>query len=392
MRMKWLVAAFLGGCLTMQAQSLSLEQALKQIEQNNKSLQATRQQTNALQLGTKIENNLANPEAEYVYLFGRPYDERNESELNLTQSFDFPTLYASRRNYGKLQSRAYESRYSAARCNLLLQAKELCLEMICLQKRKALIDYYTNYVDSLVNLYEKKLEAGDANVIEVNKVKMEYMAVRSQQASNDAEYRKALQELIAMNGNLPIAYDEKEYPVSPLLPRYEEVRDEAFAADYELLSAGQEHEAALKGIQVQKGGWLPKWSVGYRRSGTIGTEFSGFIVGASIPIFENKNKVKQAKAEAKSAELLQQETALQLEAKLQGDYNEAVKLQKALSFYDYSLMGRTLQYLRQSLNEGQISLLTYFTEATPIVQEQMNYVDLECRYQQALARLYKHRL
>jgi outer membrane protein TolC len=102
--------------------------------------------------------------------------------------------------------------------------------------------------------------------------------------------------------------------------------------------------------------------------------------------------VKQAKAEAKSAELLQQETALQLEAKLQGDYNEAVKLQKALSFYDYSLMGRTLQYLRQSLNEGQISLLTYFTEATPIVQEQMNYVDLECRYQQALARLYKHRL
>jgi hypothetical protein len=66
--MKWLVAAFLGGCLTMQAQSLSLEQALQQIERNNKSLQATRQQTNALQLGTKIENNLANPEAEYLYV------------------------------------------------------------------------------------------------------------------------------------------------------------------------------------------------------------------------------------------------------------------------------------------------------------------------------------
>lgn len=377
------------GCV--EAQTNYIERILRDIEKNNKELQAGEQNLTAQKMGTKIENNLSNPEVSYSYQYGRE-DDPNQSEMTVTQGFDFPTQYAARHQYGKLQSEAYEKRFGILRRDVLLKAKELCLDMIRLNQQKALLNNRKANAEELVKFYEKRLQTGDANILETNKVKLELMAVNTEVAENDAAFRTALQSLLAMNGNMPLTFDETEYPVLPELTGFDRLRDEIFATDYELQSVATEKEAARKMVTVSKNGWLPGLQVGYRRSGSIGDEIHGFIVGGSIPLFENRGKVKKAKAEALNAELQQQNTVLRIEAELHSQFNEAQQLKSSMDAYDLLLMKNTLGYLKQALMAGQISVIEYFTEVESIYQNQQKYMDLENRYQKVMAQLYKNSL
>ena len=78
--------------LSAQAQS-SFDNVLKEIEMNNTTLKAYREKANADKIGNKTGINMANPEVEFGYLWGSPSGEGNRVDLNVTQSFDFPTAY-----------------------------------------------------------------------------------------------------------------------------------------------------------------------------------------------------------------------------------------------------------------------------------------------------------
>ncbi len=392
--MKQIILSALFMCLggSTMAQNNPIEQILRGIEQNNKELQAGAQILAAQKQDAKIENNLSNPSITYAYQYGKEEADPNQSEMTVVQGFDFPTQYIARNKYGKLRNEVYEKKYATLRRDVLLKAKELCLDLIRLNQQKTLLDSRKANAEELVKLYEQRLQTGDANILETNKVKLELMAVNTQVAENASAFRTALQTLLAMNGNLPLTFDEQVYPALPNLADYSQLRDEVLASDYELQSAQAESEAARKKVGVSKGGWLPDLQVGYKRSGLIGGEVHGFIVGGSIPLFQNRGKVKKAKAESLNAEFQQQDVALRIEAELQSQFNEARQLKQSMQAYDLGLMERSLDYLKQALMAGQISVIEYFTEVESIYQNQQKYMDLENRYQKVVAQLYKNTL
>ena len=385
-----LTVAFCGITAGAFAQSESIERILQSIEQNNRELQAGAQNTEAEKLEVKAENNLENPGAEYSRKFGE--NGGAEVEMSVTQSFDFPLLYASRNAYGKLQGRALDLQQAVLRRDVLLRAKELCLDLIALNKMKALYEQRIKNVSQMEHLYENRLKEGDANILEVNKVKMELMNLNADVAENNAAHRTALQELLAMNGNMPLEFTETSFPVLPALKSLAEVSSEVAGTDYELRSAQAGTEAARKLVTVNKQGWLPQLEVGYCREGATGDMANGFIVGVSIPVFNNRNKVKAARARQLSAELTQEQVNMKVQADIQSLYNEASQLGDALKLYDAALMERTLDALMQAVEAGQISVLDYFTEAEAIYQNQEKMVNLENSYQKAMARLYKNSL
>ena len=84
--------------------------------------------------------------------------------------------------------------------------------------------------------------------------------------------------------------------------------------------------------------------------------------------------------------------ALRIEAELHAQFNEAQQLKQSMAAYDLSLMTNTLDYLKQALMAGQISVIEYFTEVESIYRNQQKYMDLENRYQKVMAQLYKNSL
>ena len=102
------VGLFLAGSL--QAQNIA--DVLQSIERNNKELQAQLQLTEAAKMEVQTQNSLSDPTIDYSPFFAKGVDGVASSELVVSQEFDFPTLYAARRQSGKLQQEVLDSRLS----------------------------------------------------------------------------------------------------------------------------------------------------------------------------------------------------------------------------------------------------------------------------------------
>jgi outer membrane protein TolC len=241
-------------------------------------------------------------------------------------------------------------------------------------------------------MYEKRLQEGDANALEVNKVKMETMNVKTEVAQNNAAHRAALQTLLAMNGNLPLEFASTTYPQVKSINDYQMLKDEVIASDLDIQAMNYATRAAEKQILVNKQNWLPKITAGFRRNTDSEMSMNGFVLGGSIPLFSNRKKVQIAKAQAVSAQLMQEDILLEKENELMALFNEIQQLKEAMDPYDVPLMHHSLGLLKQALEEGQISLIEYFVEAEMIYKNLQAYMQLENQYQKVMANIYKNEL
>ncbi|MDD6914476.1 MAG: TolC family protein, partial [Phocaeicola plebeius] len=245
---------------------------------------------------------------------------------------------------------------------------------------------------ALLQLFEKRLKEGDANALEVNKIKMERMKVQTEVAQNHAAHRTALQQLLAMNGNLPLEFAEDRYPAVEAIRDYHTLYNEVMMQDADLQAADAASRAAAEQVSVNKQNWLPKLEVGYRRNTSVGEKSNGFLVGGSFPIFSNRKKLKIAKAQALSANLQLDNTRLQVEARIQGQFNEMQQLQEAMQAYDVPLMHHTLRLLYDAVTAGQLSIIDFYVEADNVYGNLQSYITLENQYQKLMADIYKNRL
>lgn len=375
-----------------EAKAQAIDEVLRNIERNNKELQASAKDAEAARMEVQTQNNLEDPSVEYSPFYTKGISGMSSSELVVSQSFDFPTLYAARHSSGKLQKEVVDRQYQVERRELLLSAKNLCLDLIMLNKQQAMLSLRKKNAGDLLTLFDERLKQGDAGVLDINKIKMELMNVQTEVAQNNAAHRTALQKLLAMNGNLPIEFSASEYPQTKAPVGYDELYDEVVATDATLQMADASARAAEKNVSVQRQNWLPKLEVGYRRNTSIDEKSNGFLIGGSLPLFSNRKKNKIARTQAVSARLRLDDVRLQTEADVQSRYNELRQLDEAMRAYDVTLMTNTLSLLKEAVTEGQISVIDYYTEADNVYNKLMAYYEVENRYQKLLAEIYKNRL
>ncbi len=376
------------------AQSVGIDEVLRRIEANNKELQANAQLITSQKLENKSGNNLPDPTLSYSHLWGAKDKNETIGELVVSQSFDFPTLYATRGQVNRFKTGALDAQSTAFRQQLLLQAKEVCLDILMLQQQQKLLDERLKQAEELSAYYKKRLETGDANVLETNKINLELLNVRTEARTNRTTLENKWQELTALNSNQPLQISSLgEYPLYPLPTDYEQLREEVIASDAALWSLNNESAAARKQISVSKQGWLPKLELGYRRNTESGTPFNGVVVGFSFPIFENRNKVKIAKAQSMNIDYQKENATLQAESSLTQLYREAQSLQASMQEYQEAFSSQQdLALLKQALTGGQISVIEYFVEVSVIYQSKQNLLQLENQYQKVMSQIYKSKL
>lgn len=371
----------------------NIDSVLASVERNNLSLLAMQQNNKASKLEIQAQNNLQQDiSISYSPFFTRGYDGIASSELVVSMGFDFPSQYVSRSKSGKLQAQALDMQYALQRRDILLQARLLCLDMIRLNQEKDLLVTRMANADELLVLMEKRFSEGGSNIIEVNKVKLERMNVRTLAAQNEASRQNVLQSLKALNGNTPIELTTKEYPSAIEIPGYEEFHAEVMATDAAILSAEANVDATAQEIKVNRQNWLPKFEVGYRRNTAALDASHGFLVGASIPIFSSRNKTKIAETRHTAAQSELENARLSAETELISKYNEIEQIYSAVQTYDLALMQSTLDALKTAVLAGQMSVIDYYVEADNIYGSLATYLNLENQYMKLLAEAYKNRL
>lgn len=392
----------------MHAQN-SIDAILRQVEANNRQLQANAQTVRAQKLENRASNNLADPTLSYAHLWDSDDKNITVGELVIAQSFDFPSLYVSRARLNRLKGQSLDAQSDALRQQILLQAQEACLDIIHLSRRQQLLDERLKNAEELAAFYQRRLETGDASSLETNKINLELLNVRTEARLNRTALDSKLKELTALNGNQslvpgrpmpdgPAAATAQnlgltDYPSVPLPADFGPLCEELLASDPTLLSLQSESLAAQKQLSVSRQGWLPRLEVGYRRNTESRHPLNGIVVGFSFPIFQNQGKVKAARSQALSIDYQKENARLSASTALWQLYDEACNLHASMQEYAETF-GRQqdLKLLRQALEGGQISMIEYFVEVSALYQSQANLLQLENQYQKVMARIYKNKL
>ena len=381
------------GTLTTRAQN-SIDQVLKSIETNNKSLQANTKMTDAQKLEAQTGKFLANPSVEWEQMWGNRNNPGSEYTLTVKQSLDFPTTYSNKNKLANLKANTIGFQSAAYRQQLLLNAKQTCIEIIYLRKQKSLLDERLANAETMFALYKKRFESGDANQLELNKIQLELLNAQNQSRLNKAALTAAEEQLRNFNGGNPITFDATDYPTGEELINFDQLQAAFMEADPNLKRLTGDQEIANREVKLSRSLTLPKFDVGYKRNAAKDHVASnGFMVGVSIPLFENKNTVKKAKAQAEFATASLEDNRLNLKTNLQQLYQQAEALQ--ISRADYAKVleqQRNIELLNKALNAGQLSVIDYFTELTTIYDSHQSYLDVEKEYHSILAQLYQYKL
>lgn len=365
---------------------------LRQIESNNPEIKSSKELMKSQIWDTKGTNNLENPTVSYSHMWDTKNSSETESELEVSQSFDFPTAYISRKKANKKTINALEYAYQEQRQTILLQAKEVCLDIIMLNQQSDLLKRRMEYANDLSLAYQKMLDSGDATSIEVNKIKLELLNLQTELTINNSALKNKKAELILLNGNKTIDLVDTEYAEEDL-PAYALIRDEVVQSNNQLQSSQSEYESAVKQISVSKAGWLPGFEVGYKRNSGSGFRSNGVLVGVSIPIFNNRGKVSSAKANALSKFYATDMIKLSVESQAYQAYQEASMMKNQIDNYDNTLdIENMLALLNQALEGGELNMTSYFVEVATAYQSLENYIQIKNIYHKQLAKIYRHRL
>ncbi len=365
---------------------------LKQVASNNLTLQALAHDNQADVLDIKASNSIGGPSVEYSPFFTKGYSGVAESELVVSQEIDFPTKYAARNKQAKMQNIVGEQLLIKQRRDILLQAQLLCIDLIRLNQTLSMLHERLANSETLLQMYQKRMDAGDANALELNKVKLDCMEVRTLVNEAQGERTSLLQQLRQLNGGKPIDVIDTVLPEYPQITNFESYRALALASDADVAVAQTALRAADMNLKLQKNEWLPNISFGYRRNTEHGEGINGFLVGVSFPLYSNSNNVKAARQRRESAELQVMQAQNEAEASMRTNYEQLQGLQQVIDHSDVKLLQESLTLFAKALQQGEITALVYYVEINSIYEKLQRHIDLHCQSVKLLAELHKAEL
>ena len=370
----------------------SVDDVLKQIAQNNLTLRALQHDNEADVLDIKAENSLDGLSVEYSPFFRSGYSGVAESELVVSQEIQFPTKYADRNKQAMMQKSVGGKMYEKNRRDILLEAEQLCIDVIRLNKTLAMLDQRLKNSETLHQMYDKRMAAGDANILEVNKVKLDCMEVQTMVSEAQNERMLLLQQLQQLNGGKPVTIDSEKFPEFQPIKDFESYKALYFASDADIQMAETMLKSADMNVKMQKREWLPNISFGYRRNTEQKEGVNGIMVGVSFPLYSNSKRIKAARERRKSAELQVEQARKDAESQLQSGYQQLVGLQQVLDHSDVKMMQESIVLFSKALQHGEINALDYYTEVNSIYEKLQRHIDIHCQSAKLHAVLHKNEL
>lgn len=375
------------------ATAQNLDAVLTDIERNNLGLKANAQYWNAKNIEFKTGLTPYDPTVEFDYMIGTPVGAGNQRDFVATQRFDFPTTYIQKRQLANRQIEQAGWNREAYRKDILLEAKQTLVRLIYHNKRSAELNRRTEATRQLVQDYQKRLTAGEGTILDVNKAKLQLLSLQNDQKVNETDIKQLMVRLMELNGGIAVQVGDTTYPPTPGIPDFE-ILDEQIESNDPLIKVYQSNiGVGEERIDVQRALSLPKPEVGYHSQGILGQSYKGFHIGTSIPLWENKNRVKAEKANLTYSQL-------QLAAHRNEHRNENRRLyeqylgrKEILDQYRSVIASINNEVLLQkALHLGQITIIEYFFELSYFYSAYDKYLSAEHEYHQAIAALLKYQL
>jgi len=375
------------------AQSTEINSILKQVEQNNQELKALSEFVESKRLELKSGNNLPDPQLGGYYLPFGEHSTGDYTEFQISQSFEFPTVYGARSSLIDQQSAELELDYQAKRQDILAKAKNHCLNLIYLHKR---LDTETLRMEQAKQVFDQVQELFNkeqVGILELNKAKVAWMQEQFKIQQIESDRKNILLQLTYLNGGVEIDFTSEEYGASQTLAPKDSIWHDRQMHDPELMQLKQQETIAQQSLKLAKNKALPNLTAGYNNQGVSGERFSGIYAGVSIPLWSNRNKVKSAQSQLDFQQSFTTARTSQAYANFEKQYNDYEIMLSKFQEYETTLSGlNSDELLLQAYQLGELSFLQYYMELQFYRQAYDAMLDMQYQLYKSQNQLLKHLL
>lgn len=341
----------------------NMDSVLSEIEKNNTTLAALKKSAEAETLGNKTGIFIPNPEVEFNYLWGSPGNIGNRTDFSIKQSLDFPTAYRFKNQISDLKNEQIMLLYRKELYAVRLQAKLIYFDVVYYNALIAELTKRVTYARQIAQSYKSKFDVGETNILEYNKAQLNLLNAGKTLESTEVERSARLAELTLLNGGIPLEITESEFQPVVLPAGFDQWISQAEQQNPMLAWINREIEISSKQEGLSKALGLPKLQAGYMSESVVGQQYQGVTVGVSVPLWENKNRVKYAKANSLALESVEADNKVQFYNHLKALYSKVAGLQQNVAGYREGLSQYyNTAFLKTALDKGEISLINYITE------------------------------
>jgi cobalt-zinc-cadmium efflux system outer membrane protein len=394
--MNKLIVFAICGCLTYVSgfsQTKNLEELLNEIEQNNTALKGYQSFVESQQLENKSANNLPDPQLSGYYL---PYGDNTTeayTEYQISQSFEFPTVYAARGKWNDLKSMEIQTAYAKKRQEVLLNAKEFLIELTFLQKQKTIETDRRSQSKKVFDQIQELFNKEQVGILDLNKAKIAWIQEQFVVEQIDNDIQILLSKLKILNGDKPLDGLSTETIISTEIATLENLWQEKLVNDPSLQELNANENASLQKVKLEKNKILPSVALGYNYQGVNGNNYSGFYGGLSIPLWSSKNKVKAAQANYEYQQSNTQAITTSLYSQFQETFSRYQLMRSKFIEYQ-STMGNleSEDLLFKAYMLGEYSFMDYYVELQFYRNASDKMLQMEKELQLLQAQLLKHEL
>lgn len=367
-----------------------LQTLLLAIDSNNTTLQAIRAATDATKMANLTGLNPENPQVQVNYLNISPGVTRMRRDVNVTQTIDFPTAYGHRRSIAKSANEKAELVLASRRVDIHYEASQTYVNWIHTKQVAEQFGYRVSVARQLLEGYERAFQAGEISVLERNKAKINTINVTKAAELNAVEQAARYAELVRLNGGSPLPSVSVDYPDYSVPLDFEVWLASTLPHNSELAGMDQDIAVGRAQQRLSKALALPALTGGYMYEEDIDARFSGVTLGLSIPLWQQKNTVKQTKLQTRAYEQAKLDARTQFSNEQKRLYQRAQQLSAVFTeLQELTQDTSGEQLLKRALELGELSLLDYLVELTMYYEAIDRRMEAERDLHLALIELYK---
>lgn len=338
-------------------------QVLRDVEAKSPMLKAAQTKSEAQQAAVMAGTLLEDPSIEAAYFWGDPVEVGKRWDLSISQSFDMPSVYVRRGRLRKLQQEASRLDYQVVRKALLSETQKACSDVVYY---RAVGEVYSRRLASaqrLVEVYEKRLAAGDCSILEYNRAKMNLADIKNRVTTAAAMEDCAMRQLSAIVGEENYQFSAKEYESVQTSNSFESWYKDLEMQNPELQLIENEVDQDLQEVKLASSRWLPTFELGYASENVVGETFRGVKVGLTLPIFSQPRSVKAARIHQQASEQELSSRRIEYYNRLKGLFlrHQALE-QNCKELKETFALCNSEALLEKALQAGEMSLETYLLE------------------------------
>jgi len=372
---------------TMVINAQDINSFLNQVSENNPEILAYKKLLEARRIEARTGLAPSDPFVSVGYMPGNNQAIGIKKIWSVNQSFSFPTKYLIQKRVNRNTIILAEQEFNLGKLMTLLDAKLLLIDLIYNEKTLTVLAQRKIDYDNLEEAWEKMVSYGEATILEHNKIKMELSSLNLLITKTKADISILKNRLLFMSGNnsfLPVAMN---YPLTRE-PDPDKLMSDKTLNHPAFLIPQKEYLLSFEEINLSKTGNLPEFQVGYGSEIIPGETYSGPVVGFSIPLWSNSNRVKSAAAMADHKAAMRDAELLRLKSEVINEYSNMKALKKSMiEISDILKSGDNKKYLDIALTNGEMSLTTYFSDLGVMYQIEDKFYELEYECNKSLAML-----